>query len=117
MPDVTIPYRFYPDLARENAGSVFQIDAREAGADLAEDFVADGLLPGGQVVRRDRSGALPAQQHRLVARTGLRAVRHVDHWEVHADPPDDRNRPAADQHVPSVGQGAAVPVVVTARQD
>src|SRR5437588_126637 len=117
MPDVSIPYRFYPDLARENAESVFQIDAREAGADLAEDFVADGLLPGGQVVRRDRSGALPAQQHRLVAGAGLREVRHVDHCEVHADPPDDRNRPAADHHVPPVGQGAAIPVGVADRQD
>src|SRR5436853_5902352 len=78
-------------------GSVFPIDAREAGADLAEDFVADGLLPGGQVVRRDRSGALPAQQHRLVPGTGLREVRPADPCEVHTDPPADRTRRAADQ--------------------
>src|SRR5216684_7511113 len=88
MTDVTIPYRFYPGQARWGAASVFQIDAREAGADLAEDFVADGVLPRGQVVRRDRRGALPAQQHGLVAGTDLGDCRHVNHREVHADPPD-----------------------------
>src|SRR2546422_1775077 len=117
MTDVAIPYRFYPGQARWGAASVFQIDACEAGADPAEDFIADGVLPGGQVVRSDRSRALPAQQDRLVAWTDVREVRHVDHREVHADPPDDRNRPAADQHVPPVGQGAAVPVGVADRQD
>src|SRR5437870_6742385 len=117
MTDVAIPYRFYPGQARWGAASVFQIDACEAGADPAEDFIADGVLPGGQVVRGDRDGALPAQQDRLVAWTDAREVRHVNHRGVHADPPDDRNRPAADQHVPPVGQGAAVPVGVADRQD
>src|SRR3989475_7805720 len=117
MTDVPIPYRFYPGQAGWGAASVFQVDAREAGADPAEDFVADGVLPGGQVVRGDRDGALPAQQDRLVAWTDVREVRHVDHREVHADPPGNRNRPAADQHMPPVGQGAAVPVGVADRQD
>src|SRR2546429_6716758 len=97
MTDVAIPYRFYPGQARWGAASVFQIDAREAGADSAEDFVADGVLPDGQVVRGDRSRPLPAQQDRLVARTDVREGRHVDHREIHADPPDNRNRPAADR--------------------
>src|SRR5438132_1418223 len=117
MTDVAIPYRFYPGQARWGAASVFQVDAREAGADLTEDFVADGVLAGGQVVRGDRGRALRAQQDRLVDWTDVREVRHVDHREVHADPPDDRHRPAADQHVPLVGQGAAVPVGIADRQD
>src|SRR5438093_305676 len=117
MTDVAIPYRFYPGQARWGAASVFQIDACEAGADPAEDFIADGVLPGGQVVRSDRGLALPAQQDRLVAWTDVREVRHVDHREVHADPPDDRHRPAADQHVPPVGQGAAAPVGIADRQE
>src|SRR2546426_11776713 len=107
MTDVAIPYRFYPGQARWGAASVFQIDAREAGADPAEDFIADGVLPGGQVVCGDRGRALPAQQDRLVARTDVRGVRHVDHREVHADPPRTRNRPAADPHPPPAGHGAA----------
>src|SRR5256885_15024518 len=100
MTDVAIPYRFYPGQARWGAASVFQIDAREAGADPAEDFIADGVLPGGQVVRGDRDGALPAQQDRLVAWTGAREGRDVDHRVGHADPPDGRDRPCADLDVP-----------------
>src|SRR2546426_9587274 len=108
MTDVAIPYRFYPGQARWGAASVFQIDACEAGADPAEDFVADGVLPGGQVVRGDCSRPLPAQQDRLVAWADVREGRHVDHREGHADPPDDRNRPAARPHAPPVGPGAGV---------
>src|SRR2546422_10846778 len=103
MTDVAIPYRFYPGQARWGAASVFQIDACEAGADPAEDFVADGVLPGGQGVRGDRGRALPAQQDRLVGWTGARAVRHVDHREGHADTPADLNRPAAGPHEPPLG--------------
>src|SRR5207244_11293030 len=82
--DVAIPYRFYPGQARWGAASVFQVDAREAGADLTEDFVADGVLPGGQVVRGDRGRALPAQQDRLVDWTDVREVRHVGHRAARA---------------------------------
>src|SRR5207245_2573523 len=117
MPDVAIPYRFYPGQARWGAASVLQVDAREAGADLAENFIADGALRGGQVVRGDRGGALSAQQDRLGAWMGVREVRHVDHREIHADPSDDRNRPAADQHMTPVGEGTAVSVGVADRQD
>src|SRR2546422_9876915 len=98
MTDVAIPYRFYPGQARWGAASVFQIDACEAGADPAEDFIADGVLPGGQVVRGDRSRPPPAQQDRLVAWPDVRGVRPVDHRAVHAGPPDAPNRPPADQH-------------------
>src|SRR2546428_13007650 len=93
MTDVAIPYRFYPGQARWGAASVFQIDACEAGADPAEDFIADGVLPGGQVVRRDRGRALPAQQDRLVARTDAREGPHVAHPVGPADPAPQRTTP------------------------
>jgi len=95
--------------------SLLQKNTRRALAERTENFIADGLRPGGNFVSADVFVFLPSQQDHFIAHDAVGNIRHVQRAHVHGHSSDDRRSPTADQGFAAVGQEKRVAVAVADR--